>query len=275
MASNLAKSEVYFSNENLVIHANKNISNFNSNLKVFEKVIESLSSLNIINFVPYYTGNNKGNNQTEMNFKNWMESDVKLCISHLNEQKDEIKEIIRNALITKNVDERGIQILGEILSSLISVPSPSQFKAEVHIVDEAVKKIEAQDKEIVQIEHIIKDEAQNLDLIENQIQFLADTERQMKSANENLVHYLKYKHKVDNICNQGKKIGNKLEHEATKIHEIKEKNHFFQPSENMFPIDTIFERINEARQAEKIPLFNSYQDLEKVFFHEFSYNIFA
>ena len=208
LASNLAKSEVYFSNENLVIHANKNISNFNSNLKVFEKVIGSLSSLNIIDFLPYYSGNKvkgKKDNQTVMNFKNWIESDVKLCISHLNEQKDEIKEIIRNALITKNVDERGIQILGEILSSLISVPSPSQFKAEVHIVDEAVRKIEAQDKEIVQIEHIIKDEAQNLDLIENQIQFLADTERQMKSANENLVHYLKYKHKVDNICNQGKK----------------------------------------------------------------------
>ena len=137
IASRIVYAKVYFSNENLIIHANKNITNFNPNLKVFESIIENLSQLDnkLLSFpnMPKTVNLSKTNKTwITSDFNKYLDEDVKLCISHLQDQKNEIHEIIKNALNSKDIDKRGFPILGSLFSGLTDMPSPEEWTVEVN-----------------------------------------------------------------------------------------------------------------------------------------------
>ena len=119
--------------------------------------------------------------------------------------------------------------------------------------------------EIHKVEHFIKDETNVIEKVENQVYTIAKMESEIKENLGNVIFYLRNKNKIEDICNQGKKLSNNLIFEASKIHEIKTKALLNQPSENLFPIGKIFDKVNEARYEKNLPLFQKAEDLEKLF----------
>ena len=254
---NSVNGQVYFSNAHLTIHSRKNISSIYLNEKNLKLVISNLGLLK-----KFFKG--KAENSTSNFTPNiLLQKQTENCISNLKNDKDQAMKIIGKAFTKEhNIVERGIPILGEIIAKLTDQPSPSQWDHETKIISKLEKVVKGELEQEHQIDQTLKHENQAIIEINNELRSIYEKDKEFRARS---FTYFFNMNKIDNICNHGTKIAKILLYEAKEIQEIKEKSRLNLPSENLFPINDVFKKINNLKNEENSPIFKNLHQTEQIY----------
>ena len=136
----LTHSEVFFFEEELIIHSQKDLNNFYTNM-------ESLNELtkHIDKSVNYFNSKIKEtvlDNTIEASFSSWLKSEAEQCSSEIKIKIEKALNISLNSLpedihlhkARKRI-KRGFKPLGNLISFLTDLPSPHSWERYEYLVD--------------------------------------------------------------------------------------------------------------------------------------------
>ena len=259
--------QVYFTNKNFMLHSRKNISAFYQNEKHLDRLIKSIKGSR-----EYFIG--KASNSTQKpvlkTMCTWLEQRATLCIDSLGFKMAKAREMVDNSL-PMEVDQkkyrykRGFKPLGELVSFLTDMPSPSAWEDEQTLVIELKNVIRGSLNETHMLEHTVNDEAETINEVINEVSKLVHIQFKTSTELSNFQFYLNSLHRVDQICYTGEKVAERLVEEARIIEEIREKSRTNSPSEFLFPISQIFLKTKFLNTKRNTPFFNSEHDIELLY----------
>ena len=136
--------------------------------------------------------------------------------------------------------KRGIPFLGEILSDITSVPSPSEWSDEQTLIKHLADVIGGNQQETHLLEHTVKDEAETIAKVEKEFEKLLLIEYKTEETLFAHSFFLNSKNRIDYICDQGKTIAENLISEAHIINEIRAQARLNRPSIHLFPLRELY-----------------------------------
>ena len=258
-------AQYFFTNSHLSIHAIKDFSNLDKNFKNLDEVVSKLdlSQENILKNFP---------NASYAPFAQWLESQITNCSDKITYKADKAKNILKNAI---NWNERNPRnILGEALSFITGVESPSESLLRKKTMQKMEKTLKGEVQEMNSIEHVLDEEVEIIDNVRSQVNTLFEKELKNAKIVDLFIEYLKVKHNDENICHQGEHLADIILDEANIILEIKQDSRFSRVSTNLFPIDTVFEKVNSFNSKYHTPAFTNLDDLEHLIPLAYSHTVF-
>ena len=259
--------QVYFTNNNYMLHSRKNISAFYQNEKHLDRLINSIKGTR-----EFFIG--KASNSTHKpelkTFCTWLQQKATLCIDALSLKMTKAREIVDNSLPREEEQKkyrfrRGFKPLGELVSFLTDMPSPSAWEDEQTLVIDLKNMIRGSLNETHMLEHTVNDEAKALDEVINEVSKLVHIQFKTSTEISNFQFYLNSNHKVDLICFLGEKVADRLVEEAKIIEQIKKASRTNSPSEFLFPIKEIFLKTKLLNSKRNTPFFNNEHDIELLY----------
>ena len=257
----LSKCDVYFTNTFLTIHSKKNVSLVINNEKNLDRVISSLE-LTKESFQGKQLKASFGS--ADLAFNQWLESQVNTCTTGLKAKHTQAKKTISKILGSKNNRSKR-NIVGEIWSKLSGTQSPTEWEHSKESMKKMQSVIKGEMGEIEEIEHTVEDEIEIVNQIDKDIKFLTNKEFSTHKNLQIFAYYLKAQHKIESICNKGKTIAENLLAETHILKEIKNDAIFQRPSQHLFPIDKVYEKITALTVREQLPIFSKIHEIEQIY----------
>lgn len=262
----LTLGQVYFTNKNFMLHSRKNISAFYQNEASLERLINSIKGSR-----EYFV--RKASNSTQKpalkTLCTWLEQRATLCIDSLGLKMTKAREMVDNSLPMEDQKKyrtkRGFKPLGELVSFLTDMPSPSAWEDEQTLINDLKNVIRGNLNETHMLEHTVNDEAETINQVINEVSNLVHIQFKTSTEISNFQFYLNSQHKVDQICYTGEKVADRLVEEARIIEQIRDKSRTNTPSEFLFPIKQVFLKTKFLNTKENTPFFNSEHDIELLY----------
>ena len=264
-------AEVFFFENDMVIHSKKNINNFYVNLEALNQLIQHIKG-SIAYFKKKELKSPPSKKKAVIDFSVWLQIEAGLCAKSIEMKKEKALEISKNNLpdeIHKHVErtKRGFKPLGSLISFFSGLPSPSSWENYSHLVDRLRQIVIGNSKESHTISSTIKDITNTTRLLSEEYENLTKKTWSMDSKLESFTFYLHARHKLIIICKEAEMLSDSLIDEARAMDEIRRLARHNQPSENLFPLSKIKEKIRtlEKEQKNAFPLFRSEHDMEHIY----------
>ena len=261
----ICKGQVFFTSPHFQLHSRKDIRGYHANENHLKTVIAKLEQSSNV----FLNKSRLAKNETaDQAFTNWLVHHSESCINHLEFNRKKANKMVDLTFHGQNKGDRlrrGIPFLGEILGAITSVPSPSQWSDEQVLIHNLGQVVAGNRNQTHLLEHTVKDEAQAIKKIEKEFESLLKIE--FKSSKSVAAHsfYLNSRNKLDYICEEGKKISENLISEAEIIQEIRSQARLNRPSIHLFPLKELYLKSRFYKQKEKVPIFGSEFEIEKLF----------
>ena len=229
--------------------------------KNVEKLDHVLSNLDEAKQKVQKTFNNTISN---MDFTVWLNEQVTTCYDDMSKKKAKIKKIYKQIFRNRSKKVKR-NILGDGIAYLTGLSSPSQSLHEREAIENMEKVLKGETKELNVIHHVLNDENDLIQNLKDEVNVIADTELKTNRVIQSMGFYLKTQHQINKICKKSTDYAEKLLDELFIIKDIKDKAKDHLPSEHIYPLDLVFEKVIQNENNEKTPFFTSYEKLEQIF----------
>ena len=136
------------------------------------------------------------------------------------------------------------------------------------------KTLKGEVQEMNSIEHVLEEETEIIDSVKSQVDKLFEKELKNAKIVDIFIYYLKVNHNVENICNQGELLAEIILDEANIILDIKQDSRFSRVSTHLFPIDTVFEKVNSFNSKYHTPVFTNLDNFYNLIPLSYSHTVF-
>ena len=272
-AATLTQSEVFFYEEELIIHSQKNLNNFYLNL-------ESINDLckHIDKSVTYFKKRVEKNNlqkTIESSFSLWLQSEAELCSKEIKQKRLKALNISLNALPreihmhnagTKRV-KRGFKPLGSLISFLTDIPSPQSWESFENLVAHLKQGVIGNANLTHSITATIADISNITEQLRKDYALLTKKSWDLEKELDAFKFYLQASHKIKLLCKNTHILVDDLITEAETMEDIRVKARLNLPSEHMFPPQMILEklRILDKESKSASPLFKNKEEIEHLY----------
>ena len=257
----LLKAQYFFSNGHLELHAQKDISVLDQNV---EKIEQLLIQLDTARLKIVENHDNTTASTPERAFMIWLDEQITTCITEIKSKKGKaevlLKKIFRDI---KHRDKRNI--FGDAWSILTGMESPSASLHERKTVKKMQTILKGEMKELHTVQHVLSDELKAIDSVSQDVSVLTNKEFQTEKELELINYYLQTQHRIQKMCKTSHNFADKVMEEVQIVNEIKDKAKIFKASENLFPLEYIFKKVNEHKSNEHTPIFSNFDQLEQVY----------
>ena len=264
--ANELKSQVYYASADFYIRSKKDIGAFHRNTKALKSLI---AHMNTNRKVLHKRGTMAKADSIERTFMIWVEQETSVCIHSLTNKNKRAMEIVSNTFpITKlnSRTTRGIKPLGELVSWVTGVPSPSQWESQNELIDKLKQAIEGNLEEEHLLEKTVSDISKTVIEISKEVDSIINITWKGLNKNQNYIKfYLQCNHKMGLACRKGHLLADTVLQEALDIEDIRVKSRDNKPSEIMFPLKEIFARTKFLRKTHHIPIFSTHHQIESVY----------
>ena len=255
------KAQYFFTNGYLELYAQKDISGLETNFAKIDQLIENLDKARLKIVENHATTNHS---TPERALTIWLDEQITTCISEVKNNKGKadvlLKKIFRNI---KNRNKRNI--FGDAISILTGMESPSQSFHERETVKKMQNVLKGEMKELNTIQHVLSDDIKAIESVSQDVAVLTNKEFETEKELELINYYLQSQHKIQKMCKTSQKFVDTVIEEALIVKEIKDKAKVFKASENLFPLEYIFQKVNEQKNNEHSPIFSNFDQLEQVY----------
>ena len=187
------------------------------------------------------------------------------CISKLKRLKNNFSN--DSDIIQLKRHKRGISLIGELLSSVSDIPSPSEWKDNLRTLKDLAKLAKKEGTVLKHVKGKIDVESKDLESLKIELKDMKNKERSQSNALKKALNELDQSIIVDALCYNGETLISESEHENRIINEITLKAYRNLPSKFMFPADKINDIIHKVATDQKIhrPIFYSKNELNEIY----------
>lgn len=265
----MAMAEIFFYEDELIIHSSKNIVNFYINLEAVNTLGNKIAAS--INYFKKRESLSAGKSLVLTTFNKWLQSDAQQCAKEIKRKRNKALELSKDSLpdeIHKHKDtrkKRGFQPLGELVAYLTDMPSPSSWEKYSSLVDN--------------LRDVVLGNMNHSNTISKTIDDITDTTKQLTTDFEDLTkktwklegdldsfkYYMQALHKLSTVCTEGNILAQQLIEEALEIDNIRTKARLNLPSEIMFPLGELYGMTRKLENKHAFPLFSNEYELEEIY----------
>ena len=187
------------------------------------------------------------------------------CINKLNRSSIDLSNESDSLQLKRN--KRGISLIGELLSSVSDIPSPSAWKDSLKTTKDLVNLAKNEGVVLKHVKGKIDIEEKEIDSIKQELNHIKSKDRAESNALKKSLETLDQSVITDALCYNGETIINQVERENRIIDNIISNSHKKLPSKYMFPKEKISKIINKVTIEEKIhrPIFYSQDEINEIF----------
>ena len=268
----LIRAEVYFFEEELIIHSKKDINNFYINLEAISNLARHIDGS--IGYFKKREKKSTGKNVALTTFNQWLQTDAKLCSKVINQKRGKALALSKDSLpdeIHKHDDKgirrdkRGFKPLGSLLALLTDIPSPQSWEKYSSLVDNLREVVLGNMNQTHTISKTIGDITDTTKKLSEDYEELSKKTWTLEGDLDAFKFYLQATHKLNIVCKEGNLIADSVIEEAEKINQIRQQARLNAPSELMFPIDEIYQRIRNLSHSHAFPIFRNEEEIENIY----------
>jgi hypothetical protein len=266
------RAEVYFYEDELLIHSKKDINNFYINLEAINELAKHIDGS--ISYFKKRETQSKGKNLAITTFNLWLQADAQLCSKEIKQKRRKALDLSRDSLpdeIHKHVDEgkirtkRGFKPLGSLVAFLTDLPSPQSWEKYSTLVDNLREVVLGNTNQTQTISRTISDITDTTKKLSEDYEEITKKTWKLEGELDSFKFYLQAKHKLNIVCKEGNLIADNVIEEAEKIDEIRKKARLNLPSELLFPLGEIYERTINLSHSHAFPLFRNEDEIEQIY----------
>ena len=268
----LIRAEVYFYEEELIIHSKKDINNFYINLEAINDLQKHIDGS--IKFFKKREKNAAGKDLALTTFNLWLQAEAKLCSKEINQKRRKALELSRDSLpdeIHKHEDKgekrfkRGFKPLGAFVAYLTDLPSPQSWEKYSSLVDNLREVVLGNMNQTQTISKTIEDITDTTKKLSQDYEEITKKTWTLEGDLNAFKFYLQATHKIRIVCKEGNIVADNVIEEAENINKIRQKARNNLPSELMFPLGEIYSRTRNLSHSHAFPLFRNEEEIEQIY----------
>ena len=263
----VVRVEVYFYEDQLIIHSKKNIGNYYINLDAVNELANHIAAS--ISYFKKRETKAVGKSHLEINFNKWLQQDAQLCSDNIKRKRSKALELSRDSLPDeiheKSRKKRGFQPLGQMVAWITDLPSPSSWEKYSSMVDNLREVVLGNLNHSNTISKTIDDITDITKKLSTDYEEVAKKSWKLEGELDSFKFYLQASHKLGIVCKEGNTLAQLLIDEASSLNKIKSKARLNLPSETLFPLDELFTMTRKLGNKHAFPLFSSENDLEELY----------
>jgi hypothetical protein len=260
------RAEVFFFDEELIIHSKKDINNFYINLEAINELARHIDGS--IGFFKKGEKKSARKNLPLTTFNQWLQTEAKLCSKEIKQKRKKALELSRDSLpdtIHKHEDnrmKRGFKPLGSLLALLTDIPSPQSWEKYSSLVDNLREVVLGNRKQTHTISKTIVDITDTTKKLSEDYEELSKKTWALEGELDAFKYYLQATHKLKIVCTEGQILAESIIEEANQIRQQARLN---LPSELMFPLGEIYQRTRNLSHSHAFPLFKNEEEIENIY----------
>ena len=269
----LLKADVYFYEHDLILHSRKVINNFYINLHAITSLTKKIEE-SVEFFKKKYT-KSFDKDPIMTNLYAWLQNEAKTCSKliklkrdkALNLAKDSLPDEIHVHLEKTKRTKRGFKPLGELISFFSGVPSPTSWEKYSALVNNLREVVLGNVNATHTISSSIKDITEQTLKLTKEYESLTKITWKLNGEHVKLMFYIQGAHKLKLICSNGYLLVENLLEEAEFMENIRSKARENLPSDKLFPLKLIHEKIRvlEREKNNVYPLFRDEASIEQIY----------
>ena len=263
------RAEVFFFDEELIIHSKKDINNFYINLEAINELARHIDGS--IGFFKKGEKKSARKNLPLTTFNQWLQTEAKLCSKEIKQKRKKALELSRDSLpdtIHKHEDnrmKRGFKPLGSLLALLTDIPSPQSWEKYSSLVDNLREVVLGNMKQTHTISKTIVDITDTTKKLSEDYEELSKKTWALEGELDAFKYYLQATHKLKIVCTEGQILAESIIEEANQINQIRQQARLNLPSELMFPLGEIYQRTRNLSHSHAFPLFKNEEEIENIY----------
>ena len=173
--------------------------------------------------------------------------------------------------------KRGISLLGELLSSITDVPSPSSWKGQLKVTHDLIELTNNEGKMLKHIKGTILNEGKDIIKLQSELKKIDLQQRNETNELKAYENILDESLIMDTLCNKGFLLLLKSEIENRIKNDIIMNSYENLPSKYMFPTEKIKDFIYKQAALEKLhsPIFYSENEIRQLYSFESTLTVFS
>ena len=266
----LLKADVFFYEQELILHSRKDINNFYINLHAITSLTKKIED-SIAFFKKKYT-KSFDKDPIMTNLYAWLKNEAKVCSKLIKLKRDKALKLARDSLpdeIHVHLDKtkrnkRAFKPLGELISFISGVPSPTSWEKFSSLVNNLREVVLGNVNATHTISSSIKDITEQTLKLTKEYEGLTKITWKLDGEHSKLMFFIQGAHKLKLICSEGNLLVENLLEEAEFMEDIRNKN---LPSDKLFPLKLIHEKIRllEREKNNVYPLFRDKASIEQLY----------
>ena len=260
----LASSQLFFSTNDFIIHAKKNVTPFLENENCLKQIVTNLE--NVSSHIP------NSNISIKLSYflpelANTLQNRISQCISSIENKRISAKKTFLDAINSVERIERALDFIGDAIAYVSGVMGPTQMREEKAIIDGINDNLQNEQVEIEVIQNEIETERDVVLKILPEISsikdHLDDEQIKLKVAFEIIIAF----EKVEFLCNEGNEMADRLSNDANMLKSIHDNGLLNRADPNMFPPKEVLEKISDEVSSSKVesPYFNNEKKISQLY----------
>ena len=269
----LLKADVFFYEQELILHSRKDINNFYINLHAITSLTKKIED-SIAFFKKKYT-KSFDKDPIMTNLYAWLKNEAKVCSKLIKLKRDKALKLARDSLpdeIHVHLDKtkrnkRAFKPLGELISFISGVPSPTSWEKFSSLVNNLREVVLGNVNATHTISSSIKDITEQTLKLTKEYEGLTKITWKLDGEHSKLMFFIQGAHKLKLICSEGNLLVENLLEEAEFMEDIRNKARENLPSDKLFPLKLIHEKIRllEREKNNVYPLFRDKASIEQLY----------
>ena len=269
----LLEADVFFYEQDLILHSSKDINNFYINLHAITSLIKTIEK-SIEFFKKKYT---KAFDRDPIvtNLYAWLQKEAKTCSKLIKLKRDKalilaknsLPDVIHVHLEKAKRNKRAFKPLGELISFISGVPSPTSWEKFSSLVNNLREVVLGNVNATHSISSSIHDITEQTLKLTKDYEGLTKITWTLEGEYTKLMFYIQGAHKLKLICSEGNLLVENLLEEAEYLEDIRNKARENLPSDKLFPLKLVHEKIRllEREINDVYPLFRDQASIEQIY----------